>query len=445
MGKALQCSGFSPCFQRAVLAEDSRLVMCQRNTQLELHYMQPPKDPMEAPPEGVAAWPGAAEVWPSRLPEPQLLVRHSLARAAEGHHLASSAITRDGRLFAASDISGTRLFHLSISELEVRRERKFPESLLGLAARSLLFCSENLLAMAAWESHRLHIVDVQKLKVTACFTEHSAAVTLLASAGEWLASADVSGSVHIFNLDSLRHQARVPTGSSQEFATALSFDTAGKCLLIALSTHKVLIYDVETQALRAGLPSLIAVPSEVLPLHERICSITALPGLPERLILAGHNFMLALDLQQLALTEEQPQIAREELIGDDVEMQSKKKKKRKALAHGATDASSSSKLHISDATDTSPCAWRTYSKMALRHIFGLWALDESRWGKAVLANHFLQPGSSAASEEEGAARGSKKPRRMEVEAMVLTLEVAPETIQRSLPPAFEKKKFLATQ
>lgn len=435
--KATQLSAFSPCFQRAALAEDSRLVMCQRNTQLELHYMQPPRDQLEAEKEAVAAWAGAGEVWPNRLPEPQLLVRHSLAGAAEGHHLASSAITRDGRLFAASNNSGTRLFHLSISELEVRRERGFPEPLTGMAARSLLFCSESLLVMAAWDTHRLHVVDVQKLKVTARFSEHSAPVTLLASAGEWLASGDASGSVHLYNLDSLRHQARVPAGSSHEFPTALSFDAAGKLLFIALSTHKVLIYDVDAQALAADRPCLIPVSLSVLPAEDRICSIAVLPGFPDKLVLGGHDFLVTLDLKQLALEQSQP--AREDQVGDATESSKKRRRGKKVAGSSSSDLS-----HVSDVGDHSACVWRTYPKLALRHFFGIWPLDTSRWGKHVLENHFLQSGASGVAPEEDGDGGAKKRSRMGVEAMLLTLEVAPETIQRSLPPAFEKKKFLAT-
>lgn len=444
--KPQKCGGFSPCFQRAAIAEDSRLVMCQSDSHLELHYIQPPSAPMEAAPKGVAAWAGAAEVWPSRLPEPQLLVRHSLARAADGHHLTSSAITKDGRFFACSDLSGTRLFHLNISELEVRRERQFPESVLGVVARALLFCSESLLIMAGWESHRLHVVDVQKLKATATFSEHSAPVTLLASAGEWLASGDVSGRVHLYNLDSMRHQVRVPAGSSQEFPTALSFDTAGKNLIIALSTHKVLIYDIEAQTFAANLPAVIAVPAAVLPMAARICSITSLP---EKLILTGHEFMLTLDLQQLALLKSKS--ARGEPLPDvpaPVNPRFKKKlgfKNDNLTSHGI-------RLHISDAKDTSPCVWRSYSKMTLRHVFGIFALDRSRWGKPVLPNHYLPPGDAvekrlkteaAASEED--AEGSSKRRRMDIQAMLLTIEVAPETILSALPPPFEKKKFLSSK
>lgn len=437
--KPLQCGAFSPHFQRASLAEDSRLVMCQRGVQLELHYLQPPQEPTEAIEGGVASWPGAAEVWPSRLPESQLLVRHSLSGAKDGHHVTAAAITRDGKHFAASDISGTRLFHLSISELEVRRERKFPESVAKVAARALLFCGESLLVIAAWRSHKLHIVDVQKDKVTAAFAEHSAPITLLASTGEWLASGDASGSVHLYNLDSLQHQARVPAGSSQEFPTALSFDAAGKCLLIALSTHKVLIYDIEAQALAATVPSIVAVPTGVLPLHERICSITTLPGLPRKLILAGHDFMLTLDLEQLALSEEQP-------IDESAAEGSPTKKRRgaKKISRGGASGSSRSLSHISDAADMSPCVWRTYSKMSLRHIFGIWSLDRNRWGKPVLQDHFLQPGSQPTLEEEDAGTGSKKRGRVDISAMLLTVEVAPETVESALPPAFEKKKFLAT-
>lgn len=450
--KPIKCSAFSPFFQQARLAEDSRLVMCQHGKHLELHYLQPPGNATEAIEGGVAAWPGAAEVAPGRLPESQLLVRHSLSGSKQGHLLASAAINHDGKLFAASDISGTRIFHLSVSELQVRREQTFPESLRGMTARSLLFSGKNLFVLAAWRSHRLHVMEVAKAKPSACFSEHSAPVTLLVSAGEWLASGDISGSVHLYNLDSLQHQARVPAGSSQEFPTALSFDASGKCLLIGLSTHKVLIYDIEAQALAATLPSVVSVPAGVLLPHDRICSISELPALPKKLILAGHDFLVVLDLQQLALTEKQSAANKGEIAaeaGSEPDTGTPAKTQKGSSSRGAkrrAKKGGGALSYVSDPADLSPCVWRTYSKTGFRHIFGIWALDRVRWGKPVLQDHFLQPGiqpgSNAASAEN--VGGSKKRKRMDIEAMLLTVEVAPQTIARSLPPAFERKKFLVT-
>merc|ERR1712106_755598 len=222
----------------------------------------------------------------------------------------------------------------------------------------------------------------------------------------------------------LQHQARVPAGSSQEFPTALSFDAAGKCLLIVLSTHKVLIYDIEAQALAATLPSVVSVPAGVLSLHDRIWSISELPALPKKLILAGHDFLLALDLGQLALREKESGATKVELAAEAAETGTPTKTSRGAKRRAKKGAEGLS--HISDAADLSPCVWRTYAKTGLRHIFGVWALNRVRWGKPVLQDHFLQPGSNVAHGEDVA--GSKKRKRMDIEAMLLTVEVAPETI-----------------
>jgi len=384
----LGCSAFLPTVQTASVAQECRLVLCQRDAHLELWYLQSPKDPMPAAPEGVPAQVGMVSVGATAVPEPQLLVRVALS-GADGEYLAASAITPDGRFFAASDLSGTRLFRLGLEELEVRCEKRLPTAVREAAARKLMFCGKGLLAVAAWRTCEVRLLDLAGLSIVATFEEHRAPVCDLAAALEWLASADVVGAVHIFNLDSLQHHARVPVGSSDGFPTALSFDSHGKHLIVVLSTHAVLVFDVEAQALAAGLPSPLHIPRRALPHHERVCGVAPLPGSGHRLLLWGHAFLLALDLR------------------------------RRGNASAATEEVGGF---------TAAPVWRKYSKVRFHHILGLWSLDAARWGGRVLTDHYM-------------SEGSTKRGRVDVQAMVLAVEVTPEAAESALPQAFERKAF----
>jgi len=521
--ETFRLSSFSPAYQRASVAEESRLILCQRATHLDMYYMQPPEAPMEAVPSGVASASGHVEVGPGRLPEPQFLLRHSLLGAPQGMHLAASAITSDGRLFTASNASGTRLFRFGVEELEVRREHLLPFELQRVAARALLFCGAGLLAIAAWKTHRIHLLDVARLVVVACFAEHTAAVSLLASAGEWLASADTLGEVHIFNLDSLQHHARVPVSDGDAFPTAITFDSAGKRLLIVLSNHEVLIFDVEAQNLVAGMTSSLRIPEKVLPNHERVCGIACLPGSEDKILLWGHGSLVSGQLQNCTAGSHEAQLptsasetapVAKEAIAEAQESPSKRRKRgrgealedSKASPPGRGDALEDSKgsppttlkrrqaevkLELRNGftgnkpitTDKSPspskrdsqkqkrrredrerrrelgelytplfpkassCRWTTYPpEMKLQHIFGLWCLDAARWGAPVLRDHYIQqkksgPEPADVGDDGEQAPATKQCGRLDVKAMVLTLEVTAEAAEQALPVAFQRKQF----
>jgi len=379
----LECSAFSPVLQTASVAQSSRLSLCQRNEKLELWYLRKPKLDTPSKPQGLA------------MPEAQLLFRLALDGEKEGEHVTASAISPDGGIVAASDLAGTRLFRLSLEELEVRREKGMPQEVRKTMARTLLFCgSAGLLAVAEWGGAcQVLMVDVARLKVLARFAEHKAPVSLLASAQEWLASADASGAVHVFNLDTLQHHARVPVGGAGgAFATAMTFDARGSRLIVALSTHKLVIFDVESQTLAEGLPAHLEIPRQAFEPHSRICGLAAPPRAASKVLLWGHSSMAQLEIRPWAAAAEE--------VG------------RKP----------------------GTCRWLKYTRK--NHLLALCALDEGQWGRPLLSDD-----GAAAGQEKAPAAGPAKRRRTAVQAMTLAMEVTPGAVERSLQQPFERKKF----
>lgn len=401
--RPLLCSPFSPLFQKASVAQESRLLLCQKDHALELWYLQEPKDDVKLE--------GSACCDPADMPEAQLLLRITLtgtdgvaptgadASTGNGDQICASAISHDGSLIAASNMAGTRLFRLTVGELQVQQEKALPKA-LQIPSRALLFCGSGLLAVAAWRSSQLLLLDCAQLKVVATFEkEHSAPISLLAAGGpggEWLASADLAGAVQVFSLDGLQHHAHVPLAKEGGIPTAIGFDGPGKHLIVVTSTHAVTLFDVEGQTLAAGFSSPVSIPRKILAPQARVCGVVApCASMPGKLLLWGHSFVVSATLP-------------------------------------------SAKQQKSE--EESQVSW-SFQK-GIRHVLALTSLDEAKWGRPL--------SSDAARAAMGVADGkSKKKRKSNSGAalaasgavMVLSLEVSPEAAEKSLPVPFERKRY----
>mmetsp|Transcript_63497 Transcript_63497/g.148022 ORF Transcript_63497/g.148022 Transcript_63497/m.148022 type:complete len:746 (+) Transcript_63497:108-2345(+) len=399
-------SCFSPFLQTGSIAQGSRLFLCQRNEHLELWYLkQPPKLSVGGVPS-------------TCLPESELVLRITLSSADQGQHICASALAPDGRLFAASDASGSRLFTVNLEELEVRREQRLPKEVCKTTARAMLFCSASLLALATWSTHQVVVIGVPQLAIVGRFSEHHAAISPLAAAGEWLASGDASGVVHVFNVDTMEHHAQVPIGTGQGFPTALALRAQKNHLLVVLSSHTVIVFDVEAKTLVASVPPLRIPPLVLMP-NQRVCGAVATAGaLSCKWLLWTHELLLALEFQPAA-------------AGQSV--------------NGPEDMLKKGSRGESLVAETMPspdnCKWRIFRDM--KHILALHPLDESQWGAPLHGKHPGEGRSGAAVLNEDEASAPAKRRRSEqaVQTMVLTFEVSPEAVSKALPPAFERKRF----
>lgn len=380
--RPLECSSFLPTCQTASISEASRLMLCQNLQHLELWYLERPK---------------AA----GQLPEAQFLLRVFLGDSSpkpgeeKGEHIICSAISANGSHIVASSLEGTRLFKLSLGELELQKVKTLPAEISNVAARAVVFCgsANGLLAVASYSGSEILILDCAGLTIVARFQEHESPVSLLAAdgPGEWLASADFAGKLHVFSLDGLQHQARLPIGTLHGFPTALGFDAPGRMLIVVLSKHAVLFFDLEAQALAAHLPAPAMIPKSSLAIHERVCGIIAPTRTPKKFLLWGHTFLLALSISASS---------------------------RPGVGNGRRDERRKE--------DVASISWQ---KTPLEHILSLHALDEAKWGPNQ-------------DEADGLEKGpDKKKRRSEAPVLALSLEVAAEAVEKALPARFERKKF----
>merc|ERR1711933_573961 len=86
--------------------------------------------------------------------------------------------------------------------------------------------------------------------------------------------------------------------------------------------------------------------------------------------------------------------------------------------------------------------WKSYADF--QHIVALCGLEGTQWGPPVLSNNnTLNKGQTPEKKKKkkGAAK-SPAPAAPAASAMVLTLEMAPASLQKALPEAFQRKKFV---
>eukprot|EP00913_Durusdinium_trenchii_P025705 g24123.t1 len=292
-----ECSAFSSFLQKADVAQQRRLVLCQMEQKLELWHLKEPTSQLLQEESRTPKTPPATqamedESWtPSK---PQLLISLSLkaqaATATPG--LCSSALSPEGVRVAASDAGGTRLFEIDVKELQVRRVKALPTELAQSTMRCMHF-SEDRLICARWEGG---IRSPQ---------EHKAPVTLLASAPGWLISADVAGGVKVFDLKTLKLHCSVP---GQDMATAIAVvQKPSPRAVVVTATHQLKVFDLESQSLLHEHE----IPRKFLAHHARVCGVVSFDQRPEptlfarrweraleKLMLWGHGFVLAVTLEQ---------------------------------------------------------------------------------------------------------------------------------------------------
>lgn len=275
-----ECSAFSSFLQKADVAQQRRLVLCQMEQKLELWHLKEPTSQLLQEDE---SW------TPSK---PQLLISLSLkaqaATATPG--LCSSALSPEGVRVAASDAGGTRLFEIDVKELQVRRVKALPTELAQSTMRCMHF-SEDRLICARWEGG-IRVLDCKAKKMIAHFKEHKAPVTLLASAPGWLISADVAGGVKVFDLKTLKLHCSVP---GQDMATAIAVvQKPSPRAVVVTATHQLKVFDLESQSLLHEHE----IPRKFLAHHARVCGVVSFDQRPEKLMLWGHGFVLAVTLEQ---------------------------------------------------------------------------------------------------------------------------------------------------
>ena len=292
--RPMECSAFSPLMHKVWFAEGDCFMLTQQARRLQLWYHKEPE----------------MRLLEQELGEPEIqkvitFIMTRKVKSKDGdkettHHLTSSALAPDGKMVAASEMTGTRLFNVSAEQLQVRRVKGLPTEVANAPMRAMRF-ARGLLIMATWHDHRILLLDCKEKTIIQTFEEHQAPVTLLTPGGpdhgEWLLSSDIAGGVNCYDLDALQLHCSIPVG--EEMVTALDFDSKCRAVIIT-SSHHLHVFDIETQSLQYQ----VTIPPRYLPPHARVCGIASFPTKPNKLLLWGHGFLLGVTLN--ASGEEAP-------------------------------------------------------------------------------------------------------------------------------------------
>jgi len=279
------------------------------------------------------------KVHPMELPKPQRLIDVSLDTSS---HLLSSALAPDNRHFALSNQEGTRLFALTVEELEIRRispdytsrssqshgskgaarvgkgESRSSVSVLSHPASVLCFLNPMTLAIGSLRTNELFIVSIEKNQnqtksgrragesevphdvtpVLGRFDHHKAPISLIthSTTREWLCTSDVSGAIHLFNIDTLTHYARIPSFANGHIPTAISFThyPNGKkdpSLLAVSSAHQLLCFNIHNKELCQDTVKYVK-----LKQHQRVYGIVTNAEHPHKVLLWSASRMVKLNL-----------------------------------------------------------------------------------------------------------------------------------------------------
>ncbi|KAG8686907.1 U3 small nucleolar RNA-associated protein [Ceratobasidium sp. 395] len=194
-------------------------------------------------------------------------------------NITAGVISADGRWLAVTDAWETKLFSLEEVKgtLRPRRSRTIASVLsdaLSVAeaetgASALAFTPDSRrLVVATWNGARVVLVDLdqQREEVVRVFDAHQESKSnekprigrvAVSPDCQWLATADSSGRVCVFNLDSVKFVMALP---STDFPpSALAFDTrAPHVLALGYPNNTLQLFDAEAQRFYSALPERLA-------------------------------------------------------------------------------------------------------------------------------------------------------------------------------------------
>ncbi|CAK5279981.1 unnamed protein product [Mycena citricolor] len=262
-------------------------------------------------------------------------------------NLVACAISNNGRWLVASDLHETKLFSLSFQDdgtVKPRRIRQFsallqshllakngatgsiaftftPDSsklILSTAAESYLVVvdlAEEPKVLRRFEHHRLSNASLsdRAIKGRAAQTDEPetpedetteraniTSILRLATSfdGQWLASSDIHGRSHVYNMDLLQHHCVLP--SFPQAAQALSFDPSRPNLLVlAFPDNSIQLFDVEAKQFPSWAKDISNnLPKKLTRTHDHILGVTCDPSgrLPRHILCWGSTWMCKLKL-----------------------------------------------------------------------------------------------------------------------------------------------------
>lgn len=171
-------------------------------------------------------------------------------------NIACTAISPNGDFLVTSTATELKFFSLSYENGSVTPTKMQVEKHLTEPANAVAFSPNSDILVIAAKSGEINVVDIVQQKGLASLTSSLKekdlyAVRLLSfsSDGQWLSSASISGTINVFNLDTLKLYATLPKPDG--IATAMTFCTAASKLVVATTANELIAFDVESKTVSA--------------------------------------------------------------------------------------------------------------------------------------------------------------------------------------------------
>lgn len=162
-------------------------------------------------------------------------------------HVCSSVLSPCGSWLAYSTLSGVRLYRLQYNNISITKVSKLPKELLS--ASLLCFSSDSSRLFASSSNSSVVVTSLSKLECKYVHTLKPKSgckqpVHLLSPSddGQWLASANTSCEVHVYNLHQLKIHCTIPVYNS--CPTAIAINPASSNLVIVHADQQIFEYSL---------------------------------------------------------------------------------------------------------------------------------------------------------------------------------------------------------
>eukprot|EP00638_Chattonella_subsalsa_P015879 CAMPEP_0117825856 /NCGR_PEP_ID=MMETSP0949-20121206/5727_1 /TAXON_ID=44440 /ORGANISM="Chattonella subsalsa, Strain CCMP2191" /LENGTH=721 /DNA_ID=CAMNT_0005665911 /DNA_START=34 /DNA_END=2196 /DNA_ORIENTATION=+ len=217
-------------------------------------------------------------------------------------NLRCSALSPTGDFVAYSSPQGTEILRIDHANTSLSKARKIPK-ICSRSAHRLLFSPDGQRLVIVTVNGDLQVLNLSNprkpnLDHVLDSNEPDSPVSNIAfsSDGQWLACSHASGSVYLFNMDTLQVYWKLPTFESPP--TALAFHCHYATLVVACASNKFYLFDVEERRLAEWSRDCgDTFPKELLGRPEPITGITFNPARPSELVLYAHGFFCHVDLK----------------------------------------------------------------------------------------------------------------------------------------------------
>eukprot|EP01102_Stenamoeba_stenopodia_P021466 TRINITY_DN8652_c0_g1_i1.p2 TRINITY_DN8652_c0_g1~~TRINITY_DN8652_c0_g1_i1.p2 ORF type:complete len:875 (-),score=212.31 TRINITY_DN8652_c0_g1_i1:56-2680(-) len=227
----------------------------------------------------------------------------------KGRNLRCSAISRDGKYIACSDSGSVRIFRFNVLSGAVKKLKPNTEL---TPAHLLTFSPDSSKLIIATQDSLIQVYDIENDSILKTFGAHQgelggkraiATITQLTVSddGKWIGSLDTLNRLNIFDLETLKHHAILPTIETP--ITALAFQPKADVIAVGTEDHHLFMLDLHEKHLTDwSKENSLRMPVTALQMKGGpMFHIAFNPAEPKQLLLCANDWVEYVHLDKLVI------------------------------------------------------------------------------------------------------------------------------------------------